>query len=106
MAPAVTAGLVLSALVSHPTLTPGSLASYAWWQVSDVVSAGWATLTAFAQASGALSLFDGLAAAPLVVAAGVLLYTAACAFALRMLYKHVYANRPLDARRYAQVSVS
>ena len=109
VAPAVTAGLVFSALVSHPTLTPGSLASYAWWQFSDAASAGWAALSAFAaeiaQASGALSLLDGLAAAPLVVAAGVLLYAAACAFALRVLYKHVLATHPLDGR-YAQASVS
>jgi anti-sigma factor RsiW len=109
VAPAVTAGLVFSVLVSHPTLTPGSLAAYAWWQFSDVVSAGWAVLSGLvaeiAQASGALSLFDGLAAAPLVVAAGVLLYVAASALALRVLYKHVYANHPLDGR-YAQVSAS
>ena len=109
VAPAVTAGLVFSALVSHPTLTPGSLASYAWWRSSDILSAGWAAISGFAveiaQASGVLSLFDGLAAAPLVVAAGLLLYTAASAFALRVLYKHVYANHPLDGR-YAQVSVS
>ena len=109
VAPAVTAGLVFSALASHPTLTPGSLASYAWWQFGDIVLAGWATLSAFAaeiaQASGTLSLFDALAAAPLVVAAGLLLYAAACAFALRVLYKHVYATNPLDGR-YAQASVA
>ena len=105
VAPAVTAGLILSALVSHPTLTPGALASYAWWQLSDVASAAWSALSTMAQASGALSLFDGLAAAPLMVATGVLLYTAACAFALRVVYKHVYANHPSDGQ-YAQASVS
>ena len=105
VAPAVTAGLVLSALVSHPTLTPSSLASYAWWQFSDVASAAFSVLSAVVQASGALSLFNGSPAAPLMVASGVLMYTAACAFALRVLYRHVYANHPSDGR-YAQVSVS
>ncbi len=107
--PAVTAGLVFSALASHPTLTPGSLASYAWWQFSDIALAGLAPLSAFAveiaQAYGALSLFDGLTAAPVVVSVGVLLYAAACAFALRVLYKHVYATHPSDGP-YAQASVS
>ena len=109
VAPAVTAGLILSALVSHPALTPGALASYAWWQLSDVTSAAWSTLSAVAQASGALSLFTGVAAAPIaapiMVATGVLLYTAACAYALRVLHRHVYANHPSDGR-YARVSVS
>ena len=101
--------LVLSVLASHPTLTPGGLASYAWWSFSDFASAGWNAFSAIAlqsaQASGALSLFDGLAAAPYVVAGGVLLYVAACALALRVLYKHVFASNHFG-RRYAQVSVS
>ncbi len=109
VAPAVTAGLAFSALLSHPTFTPGSLVAYAWWQFSDVVSAAWTALSGLAldiaQVTGALSLFDGLAAAPLVVAGGVLLYGAASVIALRVLYKHVYANHPLDGR-YVQVSAS
>jgi anti-sigma factor RsiW len=109
VAPAITAGVLFYALYSHPTLTPSALASYAWWQVGDAATAVWTAFSAFAlesaESSGALSLFDGLAAAPLVVAGGVLLYTAACAFALRVLYKHVFTNHPLDGR-YAQASVS
>ena len=105
VAPAVTAGLVLSALVSHPTLTPSSLASYALWQLSDVASIAWSVLSAMVQGSGALSLFNGSPAAPLMVASGVLLYAAVCAFAVRVVYRHVYANHPSDGR-YAQVSVS
>jgi len=109
VAPAVTAGALFYALYSHPTLTPSALASFAWWQVGDAANAVWTAFSAFAlesvRSSGALSLFDGLAAAPLVVAGGVLLYTAACALALRVLYKHVFTNHPLDGR-YAQASIS
>ncbi len=109
VAPAVTAGVLFYALYSHPTLTPSALASYAWWQVGDAANAVWTAFSAFAlesaESSGMLSLFDGLAAAPMVVAGGVLLYTAACAFALRVLYKHVFTNHPLDGR-YAQASAS
>jgi anti-sigma factor RsiW len=107
--PAVSVGLLFYAVFSHPTLTPGALASYVWWQVSDAALLTWTALAAFglesAQASGAYPLFEALAAAPMVVAGGFLIYSLACAFALRVLYRHLIITHPLDGR-YAQLSVS
>jgi hypothetical protein len=101
--------LLFYAVFSHPTLTPGALASYVWWQVSDAALLTWTALAAFglesAQASGAYPLFEALAAAPMVVAGGFLIYSLACAFALRVLYRHLIITHPLDGR-YAQLSVS
>jgi anti-sigma factor RsiW len=107
--PAVTLGLVFYVLASHPTLTPGGLASFAWWQLSDLVSAAWTMLATTALQSGQLlsfyALVDVLAAAPLAVAAGGLAYSLSCALALRVLYKNLFARRPTDGR-YAHVSAS
>ena len=109
MTPAVTAGLAFYAVFSHPTLTPGALLSFAWWQVTDLAAAGWTTLSASAVDGaglfGVYSLFEALAAAPFLVASGVLAYTLVSALALRVLYKNLLANRPLDGR-YAHASAS
>lgn len=107
--PAVTAGLVLYAVFSHPALTPGSLAAFAWWQVSDAVSALGGTLSGFATNSvAALGLgpvLQTVFAAPLLWGLGFVVYSAACAFALRVLYTHLIASHPFDGR-YARASLS
>lgn len=100
--PMVVVGLVFWALASHPALTMSSLVSFAWWQVSDLVTAAVAAASTVAFQSaemfGLYSLLETLASAPTVVAGGVLVYTTVCALALRVLYKNLFANRPTGGR--------
>ena len=100
--PAVITGLVAWAVFSHPTITLGSLASFMVWQAADLVSgffsgAG-AMLVQSVDAFGARSLFEALAAAPLVAVGVALGYTALCVLALRVLYRNLFANRSLYGR--------
>jgi hypothetical protein len=101
--PAAIFGLVFWVVFSHPTLTPQALGSFALWQLSDLLSAGWNGLVTSgleaASATGVGSLLDTLAQSPLVVAGGALAYSALAAVALRVLYKNLIAQR-----RYARVS--
>jgi hypothetical protein len=104
--PAAIFGLVLWVVFSHPTLTPQALASFAMWQISDLLAAGWngllATGMTIASTNGydsILQSFTTLARTPLVLAGGALVYSAVAALALRVLYKNLIAHR-----RYARVS--
>jgi len=107
--PVVITGLVLYAVFSHSTLTLGSLASFAWWQVTDMATIAFAALSATALQSvdslGVSSLLDTLTSAPLLVAGGVLVYSMVSALALRVLYRNLIAKRP-EKGRYAHVSTS
>jgi anti-sigma factor RsiW len=104
--PAAIFGLVLWVVFSHPTLTPQALASFAMWQISDLLAAGWSGLLAtgmtLASAVGYESILQSLttlARTPLVLAGGALVYSAVAALALRVLYKNLTAHR-----RYARIS--
>ena len=106
LTPAVITGLVFYAVFSHPTLTVGSLVSFAWWQVSDLVVAAFGGFASAAVQSaevfGIYTLFETLAAAPVMVAGGALAYTMICGLALRVLYKNLILERPNG--RYAHVT--
>ncbi len=107
--PAVIAGVVLYAVFSHPNVTPGTLASFVWWRVTDLATLGLTTLSSAAlesaQIFGIYSLFEALLAAPLLLTSGLLAYSLLNGLALRVLYKNLIANRPMDGR-YAHVSAS
>lgn len=107
--PVVVVGLVAYAVFSHPTLTLGSLASFAWWQISDLLTGAGSgltvTLVQMSEMFGIGSLIQTLAAAPLLVASGVVVYSLGSALALRVLYKNLFANRPRPGR-YAHVSTA
>ena len=107
--PAVVVGLVFYAVFSHPTLTIGSLVSFAWWQVSDVLTAAMAGLSAAAfqgmQGVGGNAILEALASAPTMVAGAALAYSMVCAVALRVLYKNLLMNRHSQGR-YAHVSAA
>ena len=102
-------GLVVWAVFSHPTLTMGSLASFLFWQLADVSMALFgglaSTLAQSVDLLGARSLLRAAAAAPMMVAVGVLGYSMLCALALRVLYKNLFVNRSLRDR-YAHVSAT
>jgi hypothetical protein len=104
--PAAVFGLVLWVVFSHPTLTPQALASFAMWQVSDLLAAGWngllatgLTVTSTTGFESVLQSLTTLARTPLVLAGGALVYAAVAALALRVLYKNLITHR-----RYARVS--
>jgi anti-sigma factor RsiW len=103
--PAVTVGLVLYTVFSHPTLTPQALASFMVWKASDLLSAAWSGLSGFAldagQAIGVDAVVRTLFEAPFMLAGGALAYSVVSVLALRVLYKNL-----LSGRRYARVSHS
>ncbi len=105
--PAVIMGLVGWAVFSHPTITLGSLVSFAWWQVAELGSTAVTALSGVLfqglDSLGARSLFDALASAPLLVAGGVLVYSVLCALALRVLYRNLFMDRS-RRDRYAHAS--
>jgi len=103
--PAVTIGLVLYAIFSHPTLTPQALVSFALWKVTEVASSARSALAEMAldgaQLLGLDSLVRALFDAPFMLASGALVYIALSALALRVLYKNL-----LSSRRHARLSHS
>ncbi len=103
--PAVTVGLVLFTVFSHPTLTPQALASFVLWQIGELAAAGWAVFAegalSGAQVFGVDALVRTALEAPFVLAGGALAYSIATALALRVLYKNLLVNR-----RHARVSHS
>ena len=84
---------------SHPTLTVGSLVSFVWWQAADVAtllfSGGSGLVASVIDGFGARSLVDALVAAPQMAVFGVLVYSALCLLALRVLYRNLFAYRAL-----------
>ena len=92
--PVVIMGLMAYTVFSHPTLTAWSLLSFARWQVSDLATGALTALSgaALQNASGlgVSTLLEMLVAAPLLVAGGVIIYTVASAFAVRVLWKNLY----------------
>lgn len=101
--PMVVLGLAVWSLWSHPTLTLGSLASFAWWQLTDLTASAAGALsgvmTGSAEVFGLYSLVESLASAPALVAGGVVAYTMICALALRVLYRNLFTNRSPGGRR-------
>jgi len=99
--PAAIFGLVGYVVFSHPTLTPQALGSFALWQLGDLFSVAWGSVTAavleLTSVGAASSLLDLVASSPLLVAGGAIAYSAFAAAALRILYKNLFANRYVRA---------
>jgi hypothetical protein len=95
--PAVTAGLVLYSVFSHPTITPHALASFAAWKLTDGFSAAWTAVGDLAldgaQVLGLDAVARTLLDAPLLLAGGALIYSAVSALALRVLHKNLSGSR-------------
>jgi len=105
--PAVTFGLVLFAVFSHPTLTPQALVSFTFWQFTDLFTAAWSGLLAtglsVTRVTGLEGFFDAIAAAPLLAATGVAIYAIGSGLAARILYKNLIDSRSIRPR-YASVA--
>lgn len=99
--PMVVLGLMAWAVFSHPSVTMGSLVSFVWWQLSDMVAL--AASGVGGVLSRAITLVGGdfvletLSSSPAALGAVVLGYAVVCAFAFRVLYRNL-ADRPADGR--------
>jgi hypothetical protein len=107
--PAVTFGLVLYTVFSHPTLTPGALASFAFWQLNDLLFTAWSALLSgglvVARFTGLDGFVEAMASAPLIAAGGFAIYSIAFALAVRVLHKHLIVRRSIRPR-YASATAS
>jgi anti-sigma factor RsiW len=103
--PAVTVGLVFYVVFSHPTLTPGALASFIMWKAGELLSYGWSVVAGAAlagvQSSGLGGLVETAMNDPLMIAGAALAYSVVSVLALRVLYKNL-----IGSRRHARLSHS
>lgn len=92
---------------SHPLLTPGSLASFAWWQVTGAIRSGVGAVAQRVMASPLVleiwQTVQGLAGDPLATGLGALAFCFTTFTALWILYRNLTTAPPVD-RGYANVS--
>jgi len=104
--PVVTLGLVAWTVFSHPALTAGSLASFAWWKLTDLASVAWSTGSTFAlESAGVFQIWEtlgGLLASPGTLALVGLAFCAGSLASSWVLYRHLIAT-PHGDGRYAHV---
>jgi anti-sigma factor RsiW len=109
LTPVVTLGLVLWTLFTHPTLTPGALASFAWWKVSELAAVAWQAVSSAALESTGVfevySLFGSVAQSPAALVGAFLAFSAGTVCAAWILYRNLIVNHPVDGR-VAHVSLS
>jgi hypothetical protein len=109
LTPVVTLGLVLWTLFTHPTLTPGALASFAWWKASEIAAVGWQAVSSAAlESSGVFevySLVGSVAQSPATLVGAFLAFSAVTVGAAWVLYRNLIVNNPVDGR-VAHVSLS
>ncbi len=102
---ALTAGSL--ALFSHPQLTPGYLAAFLWWQVSEAVGAlagaAWNGLTESALVFRAYSIVDGLGGSPELLGIAAFALAAGTVASLWVLYRNLITTSGVD-RHYAKLS--
>lgn len=102
LTPAVTLGLVFWTLFSHPTLTPGALAYFAWWKATEFAGLAWKTFTAAAMESSGLfeiySFFGSLVVSPAAVAGSFIALSLGTLAASWVLYRNLFAPHPQDGR--------
>jgi anti-sigma factor RsiW len=107
--PAVTLGLLLWTLFTHPTLTPGALASFAWWKASDLAAAAWQAGASIAMESAGLfevySFLGSVQLSPMTLLGGFLMLSVGTVAAAWILYRNLIATHPADGR-YAYVPLS
>ncbi len=106
--PVVTAGLVIWAVFSHPTLTPGALLSFTGWKIADAFTFGAGVAsTALMESAGAFRLFTAVqsaAGSPTLVAVAFLAFSVGTIAALWVLYTNLVTTHPVDGR-YAHASL-
>jgi hypothetical protein len=100
--PAVTLGLVIWTLASHPTLTAGALASFMWWKVSALAAVAWEALASYAVQSaelfGVFSFVGSLAWSPSAVAGALVALSLGTVTATWVLYRNLFTPRSGDGQ--------
>ena len=107
--PAVTLGLVLWTLASHPTLTAGAVASFLGWKASALVGMAWEAVAGQALQSAGLfeaySFFGSLPWSPATLAGALVALSVGTVAATWVLYRNLFTPRPGDGR-VAHASIS
>ncbi len=107
--PVATLGLVLWTLVTHPTLTAGALASFAWWKTAELAGALWRSIASAAVESTGLfevySFIGSLMASPALLVTAFALLSVGTLSAAWILYRNLVLTQPTDGR-YAHASIS
>ncbi|GMV04826.1 MAG: hypothetical protein AMXMBFR53_11060 [Gemmatimonadota bacterium] len=102
LTPAVTLGLVLWTVFSHPTLTLDALASFAWWKATELAGLAWQSVASAATESAGLfniySFFGSLTLSPMAVGGLVAAFSLGTVAATWVLYRNLFAHHPIDAR--------
>lgn len=102
LTPAVTLGLVVWTVFSHPTLTLGSLASFAWWKATDLAAVAWQALASTAmESAGLFSIYSFLGSLPLspaALAGAFAVLSLGTVTACWVLYRNLFAHHPMDGR--------
>ncbi|HSW30869.1 MAG TPA: zf-HC2 domain-containing protein [Longimicrobiales bacterium] len=100
--PAVTLGLVIWTLASHPTLTAGALASFVWWKASALAAVAWEALAAYAvQSAGLFEVFSfvgSLAWSRSALAGALVALSLGTVTATWVLYRNLFTPRSGDGR--------
>jgi hypothetical protein len=100
--PAVTLGLVVWTLASHPTLTAGALASFVWWKASALAAVAWEALASYAvQSAGLFEVFSfvgSLAWSPSALAGAFLALSLGTVTAAWVLYRNLFTPRSGDGQ--------
>jgi len=106
--PVTVGALLVYTVFSNPTVTPGYLASFLWWQVSGAASAvaGLAADTLFESAIMfyAYSALEALAGAPVLAAMVAVALAAATSVSGWVLYRNLLPSPTADGQ-YATVSI-
>lgn len=102
LTPAVTLGLVLWTLFTHPTLTPGALASFAWWKTSELAAVLWQALSSSALESTGVfevySLLGSVAQSPAALVGTFMVLSLGTVGAAWVLYRNLFVNHPVDGQ--------
>ena len=109
LTPVVTLGLLLWTLFNHPTLTPGALASFAWWKASELAAVAWQAVSAAAlESAGVFEIYSfvgSVAQSPAALVGAFLAMSAGTVGAAWVLYRNLIVNHPVDGQ-VAHVSLS
>ena len=106
--PATVVALLVYTVFSNPTLTPGYLASFLWWQVTGAASAGAGVAADMLFESPlmfyAYSTLEALAGAPALAAAVAVTFAAATSLSGWVLYRNLFPTSTVDGQ-YATASI-
>jgi anti-sigma factor RsiW len=107
--PAATLGLLIWTVFTRPGITPGGLASFAWWKASGLASAAWGALSRTALVSeglfGVYSFLGSLVHSPWTLAAVFLFFSLGTVSAVWVLYRNLVSTRRVEGG-YAHASLS